>query len=469
MTRLSFACIFLLLPFFVNIGCEAFAAGQINDLKQVQADTEIRLNFSTKSKAFIGENGVLLKNSDSALFYLKKAYKAGQYNSVVFKRKILLSMSQIYLSPEFLQRHKVVDMDEIFYLNKFLLLGPAKLSPLLMSKAHFVLFKADSSASRLTEAFKHYQQYRAVTDSLFNAGTGNRLRNIYNATKNNQIRRTLKPEIHNRTANSNGLVYLTILFIITSIILVIAYKRKKANQHRLDDIQRQLDEKGRSLIKLNIDTKKKIAEKESLITEMHHNVKNNLQIIISLLNSQSAYLKNETAVSAINESQSRLHIMSLIYKKLYGSTDVELIEMEVYVDELICFLTESLHTDSRKIRFITNVESLHLEIGMATQVGLFLNEAITNALKYAFLKQDKGEVMVSINRCVDKIAVRVADNGSGFPVQLKSFRKDAIGIDLMKSICAQLEGLFSIQNKNGLTVMIVFPALAKHIAAGVSI
>src|SRR5262249_22759774 len=126
-----------------------------------------------------------------------------------------------------------------------------------------------------------------------------------------------------------------------------------------------------------------LKEKEWLVREIHHRVKNNLQIVMSLLNSQSAYIDNEPALTAIHDSQHRVQAMSLIHQKLYNSENLSSIEMSNYIRELAYNLRDSFNA-GKHIRFNFNIESIEMDVSQAVPVGLILNEAITNSIKYAF-------------------------------------------------------------------------------------
>ncbi|HJY13883.1 MAG TPA: sensor histidine kinase, partial [Flavobacterium sp.] len=148
--------------------------------------------------------------------------------------------------------------------------------------------------------------------------------------------------------------------------------------------------------------------------EIHHRVKNNLQTVISLLNSQSAYLDNDMALSAIKNSQHRIHSMSLIHQKLYNAENISTINMPNYIKELVEYLKESFNTGQR-IRFEINVAPLELDVAQAVPLGLILNEAITNSIKYAFPDDRNGMVYIKLESTADKrYLLAISDNGIGF-------------------------------------------------------
>jgi two-component sensor histidine kinase len=136
-------------------------------------------------------------------------------------------------------------------------------------------------------------------------------------------------------------------------------------------------------------------EKEWLMKEIHHRVKNNLQIVISLLSTQSNYIDNDIAYNAIRESQHRMQAISLIYQKLYQSENLARVDIRSYIAELVTYLRESFDTDPR-IRFELDIVPLDLEVTRAVPLGLILNEAITNAIKYAFPDERTGKISICL-------------------------------------------------------------------------
>jgi two-component system, sensor histidine kinase PdtaS len=120
-----------------------------------------------------------------------------------------------------------------------------------------------------------------------------------------------------------------------------------------------------------------------MLKEIHHRVKNNLQIVISLLNTQSAYLDNEDALQALKSSQQRMHSMSLIHQRLYQSDNLAMIDMHWYIQELAGYMRESFGVD-RKVQFVLDTEKVELDVIQAVPLGLILNEAISNALSMLF-------------------------------------------------------------------------------------
>ncbi len=199
-----------------------------------------------------------------------------------------------------------------------------------------------------------------------------------------------------------------------------------------------------------------VAEKEWLLKEIHHRVKNNLQIVMSLLNSQSAYIDNEPALTAIHDSQHRVHAMSLIHQKLYGSENVSTIDMSSYIRELTSYLGDSFNSGQR-IRFELAIEPLEMDVSQAVPLGLILNEAITNSIKYAFPNDRSGVISISLSTTSpNQYLLVISDNGVGMPQQFNSKKAGSLGMSLMEGLSEDLDGRFSIENKNGTTIKISF-------------
>jgi two-component sensor histidine kinase len=198
-----------------------------------------------------------------------------------------------------------------------------------------------------------------------------------------------------------------------------------------------------------------LTEKEWLLKEIHHRVKNNLQIVMSLLNSQSAYIDNEPALTAIHDSQHRVQAMSLIHQKLYGSENVSSIDMSIYIRELATYLSDSFDSGQR-IRFIYDIEPLEMDVSQAVPLGLILNEAITNALKYAYPDGKSGVISIMLSTVASqRYLLQISDNGIGISTNSLS-KKGSLGMSLMEGLSADLDGQFTLESDHGTSIKITF-------------
>ncbi len=196
---------------------------------------------------------------------------------------------------------------------------------------------------------------------------------------------------------------------------------------------------------------------------MNHRVKNNLQTVVSLLESQSHMLQSSEAVSAINDSQNRVHAMSLIHQKLYLTEHRTSINMAVYLCELIEYLRDSFST-GRLIQFQSSIQAVELDVSQAIPVGLILNEAITNAIKYAFPVGPKENYQVTITMQQDSarnVTLTITDNGQGLPPDFdNNGNRFGIGMKLMYGLTKEIDGNCKITSTNntGVSIEIAFKA-----------
>ena len=266
----------------------------------------------------------------------------------------------------------------------------------------------------------------------------------------------LKKEDKIKTSALQTTTLLRNLFIGGAILLLLLvtgiYYRYLKNQKT----NRLLQSQQRQLQLLNRQQQHLLEEKDWLLKEIHHRVKNNLQIVMSLLNSQTAYIDNQSALTAIHDSQHRVHAMSLIHQKLYNSENVAAIDMSVYIRELTSYLADSFNINQR-IRFEFAVESLEMDVSQAVPLGLILNEAITNSIKYAFPDGMNGVVSISLSSTTpNQYLLSISDNGIGMPLGSNNKKPGSLGMSLMKGLSGDLDGNLSIENKNGTTIKISF-------------
>jgi len=200
---------------------------------------------------------------------------------------------------------------------------------------------------------------------------------------------------------------------------------------------------------------KTVDEKEVMLREVHHRVKNNLQIIISLLNLQSRYLTDETTLSAFRDSQNRIRVMALVHEKLYQSTDISKIELDNYIQFLGNNLFQFLGMKGKGIILTMDIRNISLAIDTAIPVGLIINELISNSLKYAFPDRRKGEISVAIHRKDHTLSLLFADNGVGIPKDLDWKNAKSLGLRLVVSLVEQLQGTIELDRTAGTAFKIV--------------
>jgi len=208
--------------------------------------------------------------------------------------------------------------------------------------------------------------------------------------------------------------------------------------------------------------KASLAEKEVLLKEIHHRVKNNLQIISSLLNLQSGYIKDKKTIEVFKNSQERVLAMALIHEKMYQSKDLSKINFREYINSLITSLYDSYYLEPGQVELKTQIEDVALDIETAIPLGLILNELISNSLKHAFPDHHRGELRINLKESDDKeydYTLIVGDNGVGFPGGMDFQNSGGLGMVLVQSLVKKLKGVIDINRKDGTTFTITFKKL----------
>ena len=227
--------------------------------------------------------------------------------------------------------------------------------------------------------------------------------------------------------------------------------------HRQNQLQQRLIEEKNKLL----------ADKDLLVLEIHHRVKNNLYLIISLLESQSLYLKNDAARAALQNTQNRVRAVFLVHEKLNGSTAVRELNVHTYLLELISHLYETFDTGNRNIVITHAMEPIYLDSHEVLPLAIILNEAVTNSLKYAFPDGRKGEIHLTLRQTpTGMIQMEIRDNGVGLPAGYRPAFGKTLGFSLITGLANQLEGYCGIENDDGVVIAIQFRPKQRQAFAG---
>lgn len=203
-----------------------------------------------------------------------------------------------------------------------------------------------------------------------------------------------------------------------------------------------------------------LKEKEVLLKEMHHRVKNNLQIVYSLLRLQRRKLKDQLSANALIESQSRIEAIALIHEKLYQSEDLAQINLAEYIPSLITNLFSTYNVNHTQIELKTEIESAFLDIDKAIRCGLIINELLSNSLKYAFPASMQSKPCIYINFRKSKnhtFSLIVEDNGIGVPRHINLLHLETLGLQLVQGFVQQLKGTLQPNCQSGTAFHILFP------------
>ena len=208
--------------------------------------------------------------------------------------------------------------------------------------------------------------------------------------------------------------------------------------------------------RLSVQVNQLLKDKEMLMKEIHHRVKNNLMIISSLLSMQSRYIKDEVAREIFRESQNRAKSMALIHERLYRSTDLKSIDFADYLQSLVRDLFDTYSTENGRINLIMDVEEVMIDVDNVVPLGLIINELVTNSLKYAFPDDRKGTISIKFRKEGEKYLLEVSDDGIVIPEDFNLEKSDSLGMLLVNSLTGQIRGKIELKRSPGTTFTIRF-------------
>lgn len=203
-----------------------------------------------------------------------------------------------------------------------------------------------------------------------------------------------------------------------------------------------------------------LKEKEVLLKEIHHRVKNNLYVISNLLDLQSDTVDDEGVQNLFADSQNRIQTMALIHEQLYQSDNLAQINLADYINNLVNNLLSSLDTSFCLIQTVVNAEPIHLDLETAIPCGLLINELVTNSFKYAFPNSLEGEIKIELHSIEDRrYQLIISDNGIGIPERIDWQDSPSLGLRLVNILAEQLEATIELDRSNGTCFTLSFSEL----------
>ncbi len=239
------------------------------------------------------------------------------------------------------------------------------------------------------------------------------------------------------------LLGLTLLIVLIAVLIYNRYDIKRRNNIVLEE--------------KNTIIQKSLNEKELLLNEIHHRVKNNLQFIRSMLNLQSRYVHDAHAASVLLDINNRVQTMALVHQKLYQEDNLKGVEMKSFLNSLIENLLYSFKIDAKSLELKTDFDVQSLDIDIANSIGLIINELMTNAIKYAIPENGSARVEVSLKQEADYMLLRVADSGKGYKDTEHSGDTGQFGIKLIYALAEKLKADIKLFNSNGAVAEIRIP------------
>ncbi|RIW18244.1 histidine kinase [Algoriphagus lacus] len=305
-----------------------------------------------------------------------------------------------------------------------------------LSLVYLELSKALEGNKQFDKALEATRTYDQLRQEVFTAETNNQISNLETEMELSQKENTIKLQEAQLARNRILQVSIMILSGLLLGFLFVLYRiflRKKKYSHLLE---------------------KKNLEKEFLLKEIHHRVKNNLETISSLLALQTSKIKNKEFQEIMEETQNRVHSMGMIHKRLYQGENMKSIEMKGFFESLGNYSIDTFDVPN-KVKFYTEMEPLELDVDWAIPIGLIVNELISNSIKYAFPDNRQGKISVKLIEKESRLLLQVADNGIGMP-ENPTIHGTGFGSELIRLLTRQLDGKMTLFNQAGTKVSFEF-------------
>lgn len=247
------------------------------------------------------------------------------------------------------------------------------------------------------------------------------------------------------------------IVIILAFLLMTLLALSMYNSYKLKKSRKEVNEKNKLITLKNEQVKIALSEKEVLLKEVHHRVKNNLQVISGLLELQNISVTDDNVKLALKEGQNRIQSVALVHKMMYQSENVSKVNMQKYLDELLQVLQISYRNSRKNIETYIDAKGIDFDVTLAVPISLIVNEAVCNAYKHAFENRNTGKIWVSITKEIDeKYSLLIKDNGVGIPENFDIKKLMTIGFDLIKGLSKQLKGTLKVRKDNGTVINIIF-------------
>lgn len=316
----------------------------------------------------------------------------------------------------------------------------------LLKNTYLLYAEINADNGQYGEAYEAMKEYAFLKDSIYNSEKLSsivEMQEKYKADKRLKEIESLKhrnelSEIKTEKQQFILKILIGFSFVVTVLLIamLIIYKQRKKTNKLL---------------------RRSVEEKEVLIKEVHHRVKNNFQLISSLLNLQSDLIVDEKALMAISEGRNRIESMALVHKYLYMTEDLRQIEMQLYVDQLIKSIISSFDSTETKITHQVEAEGVSFDVDTSVPIGLLINELVTNSVKYAFVGKETGKIKVIIRELDnDKYELIYSDDGVGIPDDIDLDNLNSLGLELVQLLAAQLNGTMTYYVNNGTIFKVKF-------------
>jgi len=266
---------------------------------------------------------------------------------------------------------------------------------------------------------------------------------------------------------------LSLLGLVANQVSMVMENVKQAEelQHTYSVLEERVKERTLELLKSNAllreeiekriraeaEIKKSLLEKEILLKEVQHRVKNNLQVISSMLDLQTDYVKDSGVSSMFIEAQKRVKSMALVHEQMYQSEVLSDLDFTHYIENLANYLFKIYGVNTKRILMETSIEEANIDFNRAILLGLIVNELISNSLKYAFPDDREGQIVVRLDTKGKDFILTTSDNGIGLPKNFRLRQTNSLGLQLVQALTNQLKGSIKMDRRRGTKFVIKFP------------
>jgi len=345
--------------------------------------------------------------------------------------------------------------------TKAIQLGKQNAMTVQIAPAYELLYELQKISGEERQALKSYEKYVELK-----YGKDITRRNAQIATLEDEYLNTLNEKKKIQSEAERKLIeqerkltqsQRNLAFILASLLIALAFLLYNRYNAELKT-NKLLQDRNQKIQSQSLLIQESLSEKETLLKEIHHRVKNNLQTISSLLNLQSKKITDESVLDSINEGKNRVEAMSLIHQNLYQTDNLTTIGMQKYFVKLLSHLSHSFREEEKEISYSIDAEDIYLDVDTAIPIGLIANELISNAYKHAFSERTKGHIDIALlDKGDDQYRFSISDNGKGIEEDININKIKSLGLKLVRSLgVKQLKGKFKIENDNGTRMILLF-------------
>lgn len=437
------------------------SAGQLNSLMNIGSSFQYQRNYDSAlyySRQTLALSRLIHKPKDevNSLANLGVAYAglrqydaAEKHLSEAYDKAVAIEYTEpLYSIYEGMGNVRLDRNDysgALEWFNKGVMLASERKRREMLANYYHNLAECYEKMGDYNQAYNFVRNSESIRDSLLNEENLrqiNEMNALYETSKKEETISVLNKEGKEKEAalvrskrERNYFILAAVLFSALAAVAFYAYRNNR-KQKELLNRQKEVIEKS-------------LKEKETLLREIHHRVKNNLQIISGLLNLQSRQIENPEAQEAVREGRNRVKSMALIHQKLYQQDNLTGVNMQEYLHDLVHTIQQTFKDNNTVVQADIICNQLTLDVDSAIPLGLIINELVTNCYKYAFAGKDTGRIIITLEEEAKKLLVEVRDDGKGYPEGFDVQQPKSFGMKLIQSLAAKLEATIETENDKG--------------------